>query len=155
MVFFSAVSSGMMALTGIVFAVAFVMVQFGAVAYPPRLVVMFTNKPRLYHSLGIFFATFGYSLATLAWTDRGGSGVVPLYATMLVGLLVIASMFAFVGMVGSLNDMQIHNVLRGVGNRGRQVIADMYQPLSAERRRDEITRTLGRARSHSVRSRRR
>jgi uncharacterized membrane protein len=127
--FFSAVSSGMMALTGIVFAVAFVIVQFGAVAYSPRLVVMFTNNPRLYHALGIFFATFGYSLAALVWTDRGGSGVVPLFSTMLVGLLVITSMFAFVGMVNSLNDMQIHNVLRIVGEHGRQVIAAMYQPL--------------------------
>lgn len=33
--FFSTVSSGMLALTGIVFAIAFVMVQFSAVAYPP------------------------------------------------------------------------------------------------------------------------
>ncbi len=130
--FFSAVSSGMMALTGIVFAVAFVIVQFGAVAYSPRLVVMFTNNPRLYHALGIFFATFGYSLAALAWTDRGGSGVVPLISTMLVGLLVIASMFAFVGMVNSLNNMQIHNVLRIVGDHGRQVIAAMYQPLASD-----------------------
>jgi uncharacterized membrane protein len=130
--FFSAVSSGMMALTGIVFAVAFVLVQFGASSYSPRLVVMFTNNPRLYHALGIFFATFCYSLAALAWTDRGGSGVVPLFSTMLVGALVIASMFAFVGMVNSLNDMQIHNVLRGVGNHGRQVIAEMYQPFAQD-----------------------
>jgi hypothetical protein len=37
----------MMALTGIVFAIAFVMVQF-SVAYSPRLVVMFANSPALY-----------------------------------------------------------------------------------------------------------
>jgi uncharacterized membrane protein len=34
--FFSAVSSGMLALTAIVFAIAFVVVQFSAVAYSPR-----------------------------------------------------------------------------------------------------------------------
>ena len=33
----SAAASGMMALTGIVFAMAFVMVQFSAIAYSPRL----------------------------------------------------------------------------------------------------------------------
>jgi hypothetical protein len=32
----SAAASGMMALTGIVFAMAFVMVQFSAIAYSPR-----------------------------------------------------------------------------------------------------------------------
>jgi predicted membrane protein DUF2254 len=45
---FSSVSSGMMALTGIVFAIAFVMVQFSASAYSPRLVVVFGNDPSLY-----------------------------------------------------------------------------------------------------------
>jgi len=34
----SAIASGMIALTGIVFAITFVMVQFSAVAYSPRLV---------------------------------------------------------------------------------------------------------------------
>jgi uncharacterized membrane protein len=33
----SAAASGMMALTGVVFAMAFVMVQFSAIAYSPRL----------------------------------------------------------------------------------------------------------------------
>ena len=85
----------MMALTGIVFAIAFVVVQFSALAYSPRLVVMFANSPTLYHTLGIFFATFTYSLAALAWTDRGGSGEVPLFSTMLVNVLLIVSMLAF------------------------------------------------------------
>src|SRR6516225_6698895 len=70
--FFSSVSSGMMALTGIVFAVAFVLVQFSALAYSPRLVIMFASSPTLFHTLGIFVATFLYSLAALVWTDRGG-----------------------------------------------------------------------------------
>src|SRR3954451_24584622 len=61
--FLSAVASGMMALTGIVFSVAFVMVQFSAIAYSPRLVLWFPRQPSLYHSLGVFVATFVFSLA--------------------------------------------------------------------------------------------
>ena len=49
--FFSSVSSGMMALTGIVFAIAFVLVQFSALAYSPRLVIMFASSPTLFHTL--------------------------------------------------------------------------------------------------------
>jgi uncharacterized membrane protein len=60
--FLSAAASGMMALTGIVFAVAFVMVQFSAIAYSPRLVLWFARDQTLFHSLGIFVATFVYSL---------------------------------------------------------------------------------------------
>src|SRR6516162_9376043 len=88
--FFSSVSSGMMALTGIVFA-----------------------------------------LAALVWTDRGGSGRVPLFSTLLVGILLIVSMTAFIRLVQSLNDLQIHNVLQVIGTRGRSVIRMMF-PLIAD-----------------------
>src|SRR5262245_4247952 len=41
--YLSAVASGMMALTGIVFSIAFVLVQFNAIVYSPRLVVWFAR----------------------------------------------------------------------------------------------------------------
>jgi uncharacterized membrane protein len=128
--FFSSVSSGMMALTGIVFAIAFVLVQFNALAYSPRLVVMFASSPKLFHTLGIFFATFFYSLAAIAWTDRAGSGTVPLFSTLLVAILLIVSMVAFARLVQSLNDLQIHNVLQVIGARGRSAIRAMFPPIA-------------------------
>ena len=124
--FFSAVSSGMMALTGIVFAIAFVMVQFSALAYSPRLVAMFASSPTLYHALGVFFATFIYALAALIWTDRGGSGAVPLLSYLLVTALLVASLLVFVWLIRSVNDLQIHNVLQVIGSRGRAVIRGMF-----------------------------
>lgn len=36
---YSAIASGMIAITGIVFSLAFVMIQFSAIAYSPRLVM--------------------------------------------------------------------------------------------------------------------
>src|SRR6202050_3442382 len=82
--YLSDAASGMMALTGIVFAIAFVMVQFSAIAYSPRLALWFARDQALFHSLGVFVATFIYSLATLAWVDRGGSGTVPMLSVLLV-----------------------------------------------------------------------
>src|SRR5690242_5399944 len=58
---FSAIASGMIALTGIVFSLAFVMVQFSAVAYSPRLVLWVSRDPVIWHSIGIFTATFLYA----------------------------------------------------------------------------------------------
>jgi uncharacterized membrane protein len=124
--FFSAVSSGMMALTGMVFAIAFVVVQFSAIAYSPRLVAIFASNPVLFHALGIFFATFAYSLVALMWTDRSGSGSVPFFSAMVVISLLIASMLAFARLVQSINDLQIQNVLQAVGARGRMVIRSMF-----------------------------
>ena len=64
--YLSAAASGMMALTGIVFAMGFVMVQFSAIAYSPRLVLWFARDRMLFHALGAFSATFVFALATLA-----------------------------------------------------------------------------------------
>ena len=72
--YLSAVASGMMALTGIVFSIAFILVQFNAIVYSPRLVVWLARDRTLFHALGVFVSTFMYSLSTLAWVDRAGIG---------------------------------------------------------------------------------
>jgi uncharacterized membrane protein len=127
----SAAASGMMALTGIVFAMAFVMVQFSAIAYSPRLVLWFARDRTLFHALGTFTATFVYALFTLAWVDRGASGKVPLFSVLLVGIMIIFSMLAFSRLMQRLGDLQIGNVLHLVGDRGRAAIADMFERLDA------------------------
>jgi uncharacterized membrane protein len=119
----------MMALTVIVFAISFVVVQFNALAYSPRLVLVFSRSSRVFHTLGIFFCTFTYSLATLVWTDRSGSGDVPAFSASLVMILLIISMVMFAQMIQSLNTLQIHNVLRTIGDRGRAVIFEMFDNM--------------------------
>src|SRR5258708_38227543 len=54
---YSAIATGMITLTGIVFSLVFVMVQFSSIAYPPRLVLWIARDPLIFHSLGIFTAT--------------------------------------------------------------------------------------------------
>ena len=125
----SAAASGMMALTGIVFAMAFVMVQFSAIAYSPRLVLWFARDRMLFHALGMFMATFVYALFTLAWVDRGGSGNVPVFSMLLVGIMIIISMLMFARLMQRLGDLQIGNVLHLVGDQGRAVIAEMFRRL--------------------------
>src|SRR6516164_1493565 len=87
--FLSAIASGMMVLTGILFSIAFVAVQFSAIAYSPRLVLWFAREPLLFHSIGVFVSAFTYSLATLLWVDSGGSGAVPLFSPALVTVLLV------------------------------------------------------------------
>ncbi len=127
--YLSAAASGMMALTGIVFAMAFVMVQFSAIAYSPRLVLWFGRDPIIFHALGVFSATFIYALFTLAWVDRGGAGGVPLLSSLLVGVLIIVSLFLFSKLIQRLSDLQISNVLHTIGDRGRAVIRELFPQL--------------------------
>ena len=130
--YLSAAASGMMALTGIVFALAFVVVQFNAIAYSPRMVIFFANDRILFHSLGAFTATFVYALFTLAWIDRFGSGAVPFFSCLIAGLMLVASMLLFSRLIQRLADLQINSVLRRVGDKGRAVIAEMFRPLKRE-----------------------
>jgi uncharacterized membrane protein len=125
--YLSAAASGMMSLTGIVFAMAFVMVQFSAIAYSPRLVLWFARDRVLFHSLGAFTATFIYALFTLAWVDRAGSGTVPLLSSILVAIMLIVSMLLFSRLVQRLSDLQVTNVLHLTGDKGREVIRGMFE----------------------------
>jgi uncharacterized membrane protein len=136
--YLSAAASGMMTLTGIVFAMAFVMVQFSAIAYSPRLVLWFARDRALFHALGVFSATFIYALFTLAWVDRAASGSVPLLSSMLVGVMLIFSMLVgvmlifsmllFARLVQRLTDLQVASVLHLIGDQGRRVIGEMFPP---------------------------
>lgn len=129
---FSSVASGMLALTGIVFSLAFVMVQFSSVAYSPRLVLWFSRDPVISHAMGIFTATFIYSLTALGWVDRDGSGGVPFFSTWLVILLVIASIMALAFLVQRLAGLQVSGVVDFIGRKGRQVIGEMYPLVETE-----------------------
>ena len=129
MVLYSAVAQGMITLTGIVFSLAFVMVQFSATAYSPRLVLWMSRDPFVSHALGVFTATFLYALAALAWIDRQTTGTVPFVSGWLVIGLLIASVGVFVGLVQSLSRLQINRVLAFTGDFARQIIDVMYAPM--------------------------
>lgn len=127
----SSVASGMIGLTGMVFALAFVMVQFSAVAYSPRLVPWIARDPLMMHSIGVFTATFLYALAALAWVDRSGSSRVPFFSTWAVILLLLVSIGFFVGLVQRLRRLQVQSILVFAGERGRRVIDALYPPLDS------------------------
>jgi len=129
MAMYSCIAAGMITLTGIVFSLVFVMVQFSATAYSPRLVLWMARDPPLFHSIGVFTATFLYAIAAMAWVDREGSGKVPFFSAWLVVVLLLASVGVFIRLVHSLNRLQISNVLAFTGNFARKSIDVMYPPL--------------------------
>ncbi len=129
----SAIASGMLPLTGLVFSLAFVMVQFSATAYSPRLVAWLAGSAVMTHSLGIFIATFIYALAALGWVDRGGTGKVPLLTVWFAIALMLASVVFFVMLVEKLSMLQISRILAYAGDQGREVIERDYAPLEEGR----------------------
>jgi uncharacterized membrane protein len=128
---YSAIASGMIALTGIVFSLAFVMVQFSATAYSPRLTSLIARDPVLSHALGTFTATFLYAIAALAAVDRNGSGHVPFFSLWVVVALLVASVAMFIALVQRMGALQINRVLVFTGDQGRAAIARTYPPATS------------------------
>jgi uncharacterized membrane protein len=146
----AAIASGMIALTAIVFSLAFLMVQFSATAYSPRLVLWIARDPVLAHALGLFSASFLYALLFTAWIDRKGLGQVPLVSVWLVFGLLVASMGAFVALIERVGRLQVNQMLIFTGDRGREAIDEMYlaadtpaaPPLTPESSSAPVTLTL-------------
>jgi len=123
---YSAIASGMIALTGIVFSLNFVMIQFSAIAYSPRLIMWIARDPVMSHALGIFTATFLYAIAALVGVDRNGSGKVPFVSAWVVVGLLLASVVMFVRLIQRISLLQVNRMLIFTGDQGRQVITTMY-----------------------------
>ena len=133
----SAIASGMIALTGIVFSLAFVMVQFSATAYSPRLVLWVARDPVVSHALGVFISTFLYALLLMAWIDREASGKVPLISGGIVLALLIASMGLFIALIERIGSLQVTRMLIFTGDQGRQAIDELYASDAAHAPRSE------------------
>lgn len=129
---YASIASGMIALTGIVFSLAFVMIQFSATAYSPRIVWWMARDPVMSHGLGTFIATFLYAIAALAGVDRNSSGRVPFLSWWLVIVLLVASVGMFVALVQRIQRLQVNQMLIFVGNHGREVVEATYPPLGTE-----------------------
>jgi uncharacterized membrane protein len=126
---YSSIASGMIALTGIVFSLTFLMVQFSATAYSVRLVHWISRDRVLYHAMGVFTATFLYALTALAWVDRNSTGRVPIVGIEVVAVLLIASIIMFISLIQRVSMLQVTQILIFTGDQGRNVIEHLYPPL--------------------------
>ena len=129
---FSAIASGMISMTGIVFALAFLMVQFSATAYSPRLVQWLARNPLLWHAVGVFSATFIYALAAIGWVERSGSTGAPFFSSWIVIALLLTSVGMFIALIDKLSLLQLNRTLAFTADHGRRVIEEMYPLLTAD-----------------------
>ena len=127
---YSSIASGMLALTGIVFSLTFVMVQFSATAYSPRLVLWIARDAVMSHAIGVFIATFLYAIAALVGVDRNGAGKVPFVSAWVVVFLLLASVGMFISLIQRIGLLQVNRMLIFTGDQGRRVITTMYPSVA-------------------------
>jgi uncharacterized membrane protein len=109
MAIYTSVGSGTLALTGIVFSLAFVMVQFSATANSLRLVLWISRDPVIWHAIG-----------AIAWVDRNGLAKVPFLSVWVIFCLLLASVAMFVALIQRIGFLQINRMLTFTGDLGRR-----------------------------------
>src|ERR1041385_2112173 len=128
---YSTIAAGTMTLSAIDFSLTFVMVQFSATAYSPRLVLWLARDPMLAHALGVFTGTFLYAIAAIAWVDRAGAQTVPIVSAGVVVLWLVASIAMFIALMQRVAQLQVSRMLAFTGDQGRRVIAALYSTAPA------------------------
>lgn len=127
----SAIASGMITLTGIVFSLLFVMLQFGSSAYSPRITRLFARAHIMNHSLGIFTGTFLYSLMALREVGIDRRQNVSALTVWMAILWLLASIAVLAYLLHLFTTLTITNVLAALGQAGRAAILRLYSPLPA------------------------
>jgi uncharacterized membrane protein len=117
--FMSSVSSGMMAFTGIIFSLLFIVLQFGSTAYSPHIVPILASNPTIGHATGIFAGTFIYSLMALRGigTDLGGTAWITIWTTFVWLLASVYMLFRLVGVFAALTISDVLDILSDMGHR--------------------------------------
>lgn len=121
----SAIASGMITLTAVVFSLAFLVLQFTVASYSARLAPILFRDPIMYRALGVFVATFTYALGTLASVDVNGNGIVPQDSIAIVAALLMLSTFMLMRLIQRLAGLEIYEVMRYLHDAGRQIIDRM------------------------------
>ncbi len=123
----SVVATGMLAFLGIVFATTLVAIQLAASQYSPRAVRVFVRSRLTKVALGIFIATFVYSIVTLIAirsTQGRNRGFTPVISTTGVALLVVATLVAFLLFAnGTARLLRVQYLVERIANETRPALA--------------------------------
>lgn len=129
--FFSSIAAGMITLSGLVFSLIFVLVQFGSATYSPRITRIFAHTHVLHHSLGIFTGTFLYSLMAMRTIGMEQTEPVSGFTIWLGFIWLLASITILAKLVGVFATLTVTNILVELGRLGRNSVARVYTPWSS------------------------
>lgn len=138
----SAISSGMMAFTGIVFSLVFVGIQLGNTTYSPRLFDELGRHRLLAHAVGIFTGTFLYSLLAIRSVDLGDTEGISSSVAMVAFAWMIASVVVLLVLLPKVTSLTLPQVLLQLGQKGRVGVLRLYTVSTDPQRREAPHRRL-------------
>jgi uncharacterized membrane protein len=117
----SSITSGMIAFTGIVFSMIFVILQFQSGTYSPRLVHALQQDVTP-HAIGIFTGTFIYTLLSIRAVDAGDVVGTSSLVMWFALLWLLGSIFMLVILVLRVGDLRIERVLYLLSFAGNKAV---------------------------------
>ena len=134
--FLLTVSSGMLAFTGIVFALMFIVLQFGSTAYSPHIVTILGRNRAFLSSGGVFTGTFLYTLMALRGVGDVGGGRTNALTVWIAYAWLSFSVYQLFRLVRVFASLEMTSVLYKLGNLAQEEIARVYPPYSAAAQQD-------------------
>ena len=125
----STIAAAMLSFTGLVFTVTMLVLQLASSQLSPRVMRTFLRDRTNQSVLGLFVATFLYSLLVLreVRSPADGGSFVPAIAVTVAYLLLVASVGAFVFYIHHMAQaIRAVSVLRSVGDETRAAIERLY-----------------------------
>lgn len=130
--FLSAITQAMISFTGVVFSVTVVVLQLSSGQFSPRILRRFLQDRVIQSTLGVFVATFVYSMVVLREVKGGQtSGFVPRIAVTGSLVLVLASVAMFILYLSHVtNQIRVATVIGSIGDETRRLIEARQDPAA-------------------------
>jgi uncharacterized membrane protein len=119
-----AVGAGFVPFIGIVFSLLFLVVQFGATTFTPRL-NLFRDAPIVWHAFSFFTAVIAFSFT--AAFQIGSAAETTALVPIILGIAVLAAITLLrVLQTSAFKSIQLASILQQLTQRGRDVIDGVY-----------------------------
>lgn len=140
----STIAAAMVTSLSLVFSVTMVVLQLASAQYSPRVLRTFIRDRLVQAVLGVYIATFVYSLLVLPAVRTGGEGggrpFVPALAVTVSLVLSLVSLALFVRYIDHIAQAtRAVTVLNSVGAEGRQALVAMYPEQMGDEGHDAET----------------
>lgn len=120
----SDITTAMITFTGLVFSITIVVLQLTSSQFSPRALRTFLRDRQTQTALGVFIATFVYSILVLRTVDsRSDNTFVPAIATTVALVLLLASVALFVMFIHHIaTAIQVSSIIASIGTESRRTI---------------------------------
>jgi uncharacterized membrane protein len=133
--FAGAIAAATLAFVAVVFATTLVAIQLAASQYSPRAVRVFIRSRVTRVTLGLFLATFVFSLLVLVSNRASVASAkqfAPVVSVSTLLALILATVFGFVAYLhGVVRLMRVQYLLETIATETRQAILENFPPASA------------------------